>query len=107
MTKSRSLNRLTQLEYTDEFVDRHLGPDTQDISTMLAVLDEPSLESLLDNTVPRSILQQSNPLHWPAHTEKDTATHLRQLLDHNQPARSFIGMGYHDTLVPAVIQRNL
>ncbi|MCY4472162.1 MAG: aminomethyl-transferring glycine dehydrogenase, partial [Kistimonas sp.] len=47
------------------------------------------------------------PLHWPAHTEKDTATHLRQLLDHNQPARSFIGMGYHDTLVPAVIQRNL
>lgn len=107
MTQSQSAPTLTQLENSEEFLQRHLGPDEQAIATMLKALGESSLDSLLENTVPRSILQQSNPLHWPAHTEKETGDHLRDLLEQNTPVRSFMGMGYHDTLVPAVIQRNL
>ncbi|CAM3426292.1 aminomethyl-transferring glycine dehydrogenase [Parendozoicomonas haliclonae] len=98
---------LTQLENRDDFIRRHIGPGESEIRTMLDVLGEQTLESLLASTVPGSILQDQTPLLWPSHTETDTLAYLKGLLAKNKPARSFIGMGYHNTIVPPVIQRNV
>ena len=98
---------LEQLEHREEFIRRHIGPGETEISAMLEVLGEDTLESMLASTVPGSILQEQSPLKWPSHTEQSTLAYLKGLLAKNKPARSFIGMGYHKTIVPPVIQRNV
>ncbi len=100
---------LHQLENREEFVHRHIGPDDSEIATMLQALGEDSLESLLSSTVPQTILHsaEDNLLPWPSHSEQETLAYLKTLLAENKPARSFIGMGYHNTVVPPVIQRNV
>ncbi|WP_281645664.1 aminomethyl-transferring glycine dehydrogenase [Parendozoicomonas sp. Alg238-R29] len=98
---------LYQLENSEDFIRRHIGPGDADIKAMLGLLGEDSLESLLANTVPGSILQKYSPLDWPSHTEQGTLSYLKGLIGKNKPARSFIGMGYHNTIVPPVIQRNV
>ena len=98
---------LSQLENRDDFIRRHIGPGKDEIRAMLKVLNERSLESLLADAVPGSILQEKTPLGWRSHTEQETLAYLKELLNKNRPARSFIGMGYHNTVVPPVIQRNV
>ena len=104
MTKVSSLK---QLENTEDFIRRHIGPGEAEIQSMLELLGEESLESMLASTVPGSILQKETPLKWESHTEKDTLGYLKGLLAQNKPARSFIGMGYHGVVLPPVIQRNV
>lgn len=99
--------RLSRLENRNEFVGRHIGPNEDEIAAMLALLAEESLDSLLAKTVPRTILHEKSPLPWHSHTEQETLAYLKTLLSENKPARSFIGMGYHNTVVPPVILRNV
>ncbi len=74
---------------------------------MLAALGVENLDALIDQVVPESIRQRGS-LSLPAPlTEEQALRRLRQLMDRNKVLRSFIGLGYHDTFTPPVIQRNI
>ncbi len=90
----------------DRFVDRHIGPSPSDIESMLATIGVESLSELIDQTVPSSIREESLDLP-EALDEVETVAHLRSLADQNNVVRSLIGLGYHDTNVPPVVQRNV
>jgi glycine dehydrogenase len=95
------------LAITDLFERRHIGPDAPEQAAMLAVLGVGSLDALTDVAVPASI-RLPEPLELPAALPEHAAlARLRAMADRNQVFRSFIGMGYYDTLTPPVIQRNI
>ncbi|MFQ5568744.1 MAG: aminomethyl-transferring glycine dehydrogenase [Rhodothermales bacterium] len=95
------------LNYTDRFVHRHIGPSEEDIRLMLEALGYASLDELVDATVPAAI-RSDRPLDLPApRTEHELLAAAREIAAHNQVYRSFIGMGYYDTVTPPVIQRNI
>jgi glycine dehydrogenase len=95
------------LTHTDSFVRRHVGPDADEARQMLATLGYDSLDALVDATVPRSIRLERPLALGPERSEYELLAELRALMSKNQVFRSFIGMGYHDTIVPPVIQRNV
>jgi glycine dehydrogenase len=89
------------------FAPRHIGPSTAEMSVMLKLLGLSSLEELADQVVPEEIrLRGDLSLPEPL-TEEQALKRLRQLMDRNKVLRSFIGLGYHDTFTPPVIQRNI
>ncbi|HWE24610.1 MAG TPA: aminomethyl-transferring glycine dehydrogenase [Myxococcales bacterium] len=93
--------------HPDRFVDRHIGPDTRDVMEMLQVLGRGSLDALIDATVPPAI-RSRRPLDLPpGHSEHGLLLEVQQLAAKNQVFRSYLGMGYSDTVTPAVIQRNV
>src|SRR5689334_7497938 len=93
--------------HPDRFVDRHLGPDSRDIEGMLAALGVRNLDELIDRTVPASIRLQ-RALDLPAgRSEFGLLRELSAIAAKNQVFRSFIGMGYSDTVTPPVILRNI
>ena len=98
---------LDSLLYRNEFVDRHIGPDEGEIRDMLAVLELESLNDLVRRTVPASIMGGKALTLPPPAPESEALERLQAIAAQNRPARSFIGMGYYDTRLPAVIQRNV
>ena len=95
------------LAWTDRFLHRHIGPNAAEAAAMLKVCGYPSLDAMIDVTVPKSI-RATKPLDVPAaRSEYGLLTELRSIAAQNQVFRSFIGMGYHDTITPGVIQRNI
>jgi glycine dehydrogenase len=95
------------LEPADSFVPRHIGPDEAEIAQMLERLGLPSLEALIEETVPAGIRLRRRLDLPPPRREHQLLEDLRAIAAQNQVFRSFIGMGYYDCLVPAVIQRNV
>lgn len=92
---------------TDRFVDRHIGPRDEDVQTMLEKVGVKSIDELIDKTIPKSIhLNKSLDLDEPM-AEHDYLQHLKGIASKNKLYRSFIGMGYYDTITPSVIQRNI
>lgn len=105
----------TQLKSTQQetpapmgtFVSRHLGPAPAQIQQMLDVLGLPSLETLIDKTIPAAI-RLKHPLQLPAaKSEAAALAELQDIASKNQIFRSFIGAGYYDCITPPVIQRNI
>ncbi len=93
--------------HTDTFVHRHIGPDEGEIRQMLDTLGYESLDALIGDTVPASI-RLGRPLNLgPERSEYELLSELRQMASKNRVFRSFLGMGYHDCIVPPVIQRNI
>jgi len=93
--------------HPDRFADRHIGPDTRDVMAMLEVLGKGSLDALMDATVP-SAIRMTRPLDLPpGRSEHGLLQELQQIAAKNQVFRSYLGMGYSDTVTPAVIQRNI
>src|SRR5690349_10254147 len=93
--------------HPDRFVDRHIGPVTRDVVEMLQVLGKGSLDALIEATVPASI-RLSRPLDLPpGRSEYGLLQELQQIAVRNQVFRSYLGMGYSDTVTPPVIQRNV
>jgi glycine dehydrogenase len=95
----------------DTFVRRHIGPSEADIKEMLGVLGLSLLAELVGETVPESI-RMDRPLALPGLPdrllgERELLTWLRDIARQNRVARSFLGMGYHDCIIPGVIQRNI
>jgi glycine dehydrogenase len=89
------------------FPDRHIGPDDAEVAAMLAVVGHDSLDALVEAAVPAGI-RLDGPLDLPAGlSEPDTTAALRRLAGRNRVLRSLIGMGYHDTVTPPVIRRNV
>ncbi len=93
--------------HRDVFEQRHHGLSNADISAMLAAVDAASIDQLIEQTVPQQI-RLPKPLNLPsALTESEMLAELSGIADMNTPARSYIGMGYYDTVTPPVILRNL
>ena len=101
------LGSFGSFESTDRFVDRHVGPNADDVATMLAAVGAPSLDALMDEAIPAAIRRPEPFELQPALSEAGLAARAGELASMNQPPRSFIGMGYHGTVTPAVIQRNI
>ncbi|MBL8358759.1 MAG: aminomethyl-transferring glycine dehydrogenase [Delftia acidovorans] len=91
---------------SDTFPRRHHGDSAADTAAMLALLDYPSLDALTDAAVPPQI--RRGPLNLPAASGENAAlAELRAIAGDNRVHRSFIGLGYHETFTPPVIQRNI
>jgi len=98
---------LTDLEDHAAFIRRHIGPDDAQIKHMLGALGLESLDALIESTLPRSI-QVDGPLALPeAQSETATLQRLREIASQNILKHSMIGMGYHETITPSVILRNV
>lgn len=92
---------------TDKFVNRHNGPDADDVAAMLKKIGASSVDELIAQTVPASI-RLKQPLNIPVGmSEYQYHKHLRAIAAKNKPFNSYIGLGYYNTIVPAVIQRNI
>ena len=95
------------LAHPDQFSHRHIGPDAAQTAEMLHLLQYPSLDALINETVPKQIRLQA-PLLLPAgRGENEVLGELKTIASQNQVFRSFIGMGYYDCITPAVIKRNI
>jgi glycine dehydrogenase len=91
----------------DGFPRRHIGPSEEEIAEMLDALGYDSLAAFVDAAVPEGI-RYRRPLSLPGGLgEHEALARLRAMAAKNTVGRSFIGMGYYDTLVPPVIQRNI
>jgi len=102
-----AVRSLASLQHTDEFIGRHIGPGEHEIQAMLAELQLGSLDELIEQTVPESIaLKRRLALGEPG-TEAAVLARLKAMVRDDAPGRSFIGLGYHDTLTPHVILRNV
>ncbi|KQP82402.1 aminomethyl-transferring glycine dehydrogenase [Aeromicrobium sp. Leaf291] len=92
---------------TDHFVDRHIGPRASDQQAMLARIGHDSLDSLMRAAVPESIRASAPPALPEALGEPEALATLKALATRNNPGVSMIGLGYHPTVTPAVIRRNV
>src|SRR6476620_7914488 len=89
------------------FTRRHIGPTPEDIHSMVRTVGAGSLGELIEQTVPPSI-RQAKPLDLgPALSETEAIERMRQIASRNEVLTSLIGMGYHGTILPPVIQRNI
>lgn len=98
---------LSELEQRADFITRHIGPSAADTQAMLAAVQADSLDALVNSTVPSDILTQAPLALENSRTETETLAYLKQLAMQNKLNKSYIGMGYYDTLVPSVILRNV
>ena len=92
----------------DKFMNRHIGvTNSSDLSEMLKVIGVESVEELISQVIPASI-RLKKPLALPeGMSEYEFTSHITALAAKNQQLRSFIGMGYYPTAVPAVVSRNV
>lgn len=98
---------LTELDAAQRFVERHIGPSETDVSAMLSRLDYDSLDELMSAAVPGGI-RSAAALNLPAAVSEDTAAReLRKFASANRLAEPMIGLGYHATITPPVIRRNV
>ncbi|HEY8098856.1 MAG TPA: aminomethyl-transferring glycine dehydrogenase [Methylobacter sp.] len=105
MPPSRS--SLAQLEMRGNFINRHIGPSPQQTKDMLAVLGISELEDIIDLAIPANILNHEPLKLTETISERAVIKHLRNMRERNKVFTSMIGMGYYDTVMPAVIKRNV
>ena len=93
----------------ENFVDRHIGPDSQEVQKMLAELNEQTLDSLISKVVPENIAisRKLSEVLPSALSETATIARLKTFASENFVARSYIGTGYYGTIIPPVVLRNI
>ena len=92
---------------SDTFIHRHIGPSESDVRAMLDELGLASLDELIEQTIPASIHEREPLAVGPPRGEHELLQELRGIASKNQVLRSLLGMGYSDTIVPGVVQRNI
>lgn len=97
----------TSADVATDFVRRHLGPSPSDIQAMLETVSAKSLSGLMSETLPGSIRQKAPLDTGRALSETEALAHMTELAKGNQVFTSLIGQGYHGTVLPTVIQRNI
>lgn len=85
---------------------RHIGPSPDEMAEMLKVIGQPSLDALIDATVPDSI-RQADDLPWAPMTEHGLLAKMRETANKNKVMTNLIGQGYYGTVTPPAIQRNI
>src|SRR3984957_15356589 len=101
------LAELAELEDTDSFVGRHIGPSETELAAMLHTIGAATLDDVAGQTVPASIRSNAALDLPPPIDEAATIAELRALAAQNATTKSLIGMGYHGTVTPPVILRNV
>ncbi|GBE92512.1 aminomethyl-transferring glycine dehydrogenase [Nostoc cycadae] len=92
---------------SSSFVQRHIGPNTDEIQQMLKFLGFASLDDLIDRTLPQAIRSQQTLQLPDAQSEYAALAKLKNIAAKNQVCRSYIGMGYYGCITPPVIGRNI
>ena len=92
---------------TNLFENRHIGPNNKEIEKMLSTVKVETLDQLISETVPSNIHLKEELDLAPAMSEYEYLAHIKQLSEKNKVLKSYIGMGYHEAIVPSVIQRNI
>jgi glycine dehydrogenase len=92
---------------TDAFALRHIGPRESDLNHMFKTIGVENFDQLIYETLPDDIRLKSELDLEPALTEYEYLNHIQELGKKNKLFKSYIGLGYHPTIVPAVIQRNI
>ncbi|MCK5171610.1 MAG: glycine dehydrogenase (aminomethyl-transferring), partial [Bacteroidales bacterium] len=91
----------------DNFIQRHNGPRDHEIGKMVEKIGVSSLDELIDKTVPSSIRLEKPMNLQKGISEFEYSKKLRAIAAKNKLYKTFIGLGYYDTIMPAVIQRNI
>jgi len=91
----------------NSFAYRHIGPKAVDVDQMLSTIGVDSIDTLIDQTVPSTIRAEKELDLAPAMTEAEFSTHITALGEMNSVFKTYIGLGYHPTVLPGVIQRNI
>ena len=102
-----ALAELAELEARDGFVTRHIGPSESEIAAMLRAVGAASLAELAAKTVPADIRTTGGLALPPPIDEAAIIAESRSMAARNVHKKSLIGMGYHGTHMPPVIQRNV
>jgi glycine dehydrogenase len=98
---------MNNFNHPDQFVNRHIGPAKQEIEDMLHTIGVSTVEELINDTIPEDIkLQKELVLSEPL-SEYDFLAKLKMMALKNKVFKSYIGMGYHPTITPSVIRRNV
>jgi glycine dehydrogenase len=95
------------IDYQEKFEQRHIAPNEQDTAKMLSSIGVNSIDELISQTVPQNIRLKNNLSLPAAKSEADYLNDLKQTASKNKVFKSYIGQGYHDVIVPGVIQRNI
>lgn len=90
-----------------DFLARHVGPNHQETTEMLDKIGVSTLSELIDKTIPSDIRLQNELNIAPAISESEYLKHISDIGQQNQVFKSFIGLGYHETITPSVILRNV
>lgn len=98
---------LNKLEMRGNFINRHIGSNPQQIKSMLIELGLTELEEIIEQAIPANILNHEPLRLTETISERAVVKYLRKIRGRNKVFTSMIGMGYYDTLMPAVIKRNV
>jgi len=99
---------LASLEQGIPFAERHIGPGPDELRRILDVIGVASLDELAERAVPASLRESAQPLELPPPaSEAQALAELRELAARNRVTAAMIGLGYHDTVTPPVIRRNV
>ncbi len=92
---------------TDSFALRHIGPREHDLADMLQTIGVNSIDQLIYETVPDDIILKKEMNLPRALSEQEYLAHIGDLANKNKVFKTYIGLGYHNTILPPVIQRNI
>lgn len=92
---------------TDSFALRHIGPREHDVAGMLQTIGVDSIDKLIYETVPDDIILKKEMNLPRALSEQEYLAHIGELANKNKVFKTYIGLGYHNTILPPVIQRNI
>ena len=93
--------------YKENFSRRHIGPSTSELNDMLKIIGVKSIEDLLSQTIPEKIRLKSDLDIPDAISEMEFLKEIKKFSTLNKNFKTYIGLGYHDTFTPSVIQRNI
>lgn len=92
---------------TDSFALRHIGPRENDLPEMLSTIGVSTIDQLIYETVPDDILLKKALNLDTAMSEQEYLEHITELSTKNKLFKTYIGLGYHQSITPPVIQRNI
>ena len=103
----RKVTALKNQEEDQSFLPRHLGPTEKDQQEMLCLLGLKTLEDLVQAALPPGLPSTTPPELPPAQSEAAALASLEKILNQNKPHRSLMGLGYHGTITPPMLRRNI
>lgn len=101
------MKNLKDFEMRGDFIRRHIGTDRDQIAEMLRAIDLESLEQLIERAVPDDVISEAPLALTETISERAVIAYLSEMRKRNRVCVSMIGMGYHGTLIPEVIKRNV
>ena len=93
--------------FKENFTQRHIGPNTSELEVILKTIGVESIEELLNQTIPDKIRLKKDLNIPEGISEMEFLKEIKKLASLNKNFKTYIGLGYHDTFTPSVIQRNI